>query len=56
MSDYERNAIAYCSGPTVVAKSTEPTNELENSGKPSEEQLMKVFHTLSETVSIENFH
>lgn len=49
LSDFERDAIAYCSGPRVSAQTT--TSEPDNEGKPSEEQLMKIFTTLSNTVS-----
>lgn len=48
LSDFERDAIAYCSGPTVSAQTT--TSEPDNEGKPSEEQLMKIFTTLSNTM------
>lgn len=48
LSEFERDAIAYCRGTIVPASApaTEPSRE----GKPSEEQLMKVFHTLSNTM------
>ncbi|XP_023952175.1 uncharacterized protein LOC112056067 [Bicyclus anynana] len=50
MSDFERDAVAYCRGPTVVAQTSPPTSEPSQEGKPSEEQLMNVFHTLSTTM------
>ncbi|CAH0600839.1 unnamed protein product [Chrysodeixis includens] len=49
LSEFERDAVAYCRSTSVAAASapaTEPTRE----GKPSEEQLMKVFYTLSDTM------
>lgn len=50
LSEFERNAVAYCSSPNLPSpsRSLEPAGE----GKPSEEQLMKVYHVLSATVSI----
>ncbi|CAH0722182.1 unnamed protein product, partial [Brenthis ino] len=50
LSDFERDAIAYCSGPTVSAQTTTPTSESDNEGKPSEEQLMRIFKALSTTM------
>ncbi|XP_039745311.1 uncharacterized protein LOC120623376 [Pararge aegeria] len=50
LSDFERDAVAYCRGPTVAAQISQPTSEPSQDGKPSEEQLMKVFHTLSTTM------
>ncbi|XP_045761684.1 uncharacterized protein LOC123864944 [Maniola jurtina] len=50
LSDFERDAVAYCKGPTVVAQTSQPTTNPSQDGKPSEEQLMKVFHTLSTTM------
>ncbi|XP_032513342.1 uncharacterized protein LOC116767199 [Danaus plexippus] len=50
LSDFERDAIAFCSGPTVASQATPPTEEKTIDGKPSEEQLMKVFHSLSKTM------
>ncbi|XP_028029682.1 uncharacterized protein C6orf136 [Bombyx mandarina] len=50
LSDFERNAVAYCSGSTPTeAQSTPQANP---DGKPSEEQLMKVFHVLSESMPL----
>ncbi|XP_063830347.1 uncharacterized protein LOC135079653 [Ostrinia nubilalis] len=48
LSDFERDAIAYCTGP-VVPSPSQPS-ELNSEGRPSEEQLMKVFHVLSKTM------
>ncbi|XP_013185347.2 uncharacterized protein LOC106130942 [Amyelois transitella] len=48
LSDFERNAVAFCSeasSPSPANKTSEP-----NEGKPSEEQLMRVYHVLSETM------
>ncbi|CAH2100391.1 unnamed protein product [Euphydryas editha] len=50
LSDFERDAIAYCSGPTVAAQTSPPNSETSNKENPSEEQLMKIFHTLSNTM------
>ncbi|XP_075989538.1 uncharacterized protein LOC142985319 [Anticarsia gemmatalis] len=47
LSEFERDAIAYCRGATPA---TRPDTDLSPEGKPSEEQLMKVFHTLSDTM------
>lgn len=47
LSDFERSAIAYCRGSDVTAKS--PAAVVRD-GRPSEEQLMKVFNVLSETM------
>lgn len=44
LSQYERDAIAYCLGATPAERPTAAPIE----GKPSEEQLMKVFYTLSD--------
>ncbi|XP_045508818.1 uncharacterized protein LOC123704464 [Colias croceus] len=44
LSDFERNAVAFCQGPVSPA----PANQnLSEEGKPSEEQLMKIYHVLS---------
>ncbi|CAK1548061.1 unnamed protein product [Leptosia nina] len=47
LSDFERDAIAFCQGPVTPSPATQNPSE---EGKPSEEQLMKVFHTLSATM------
>ncbi|VVC92417.1 unnamed protein product [Leptidea sinapis] len=47
LSDYERDAIANCqhsAAPSLVSSNSNPND---NEGRPSEEQLMKVFHVLS---------
>ncbi|XP_072935321.1 uncharacterized protein [Epargyreus clarus] len=49
LSDFERDAIAYCTGPTVPSPSN-ATADSNREGKPNEEQLMKVFNVLSKTV------
>ncbi|XP_026763998.1 uncharacterized protein LOC113522498 isoform X1 [Galleria mellonella] len=49
LSDFERDAVAYCSGPTSPSAAPAPGTEPQD-GKPSEEQLMKVFHVLSTTM------
>nr|XP_049698792.1 uncharacterized protein LOC110374652 [Helicoverpa armigera] len=50
LSEFERDAIAYCSGSVlsgpVQAQAPEPSRD----GKPNEEQLMKVYYTLSDTM------
>lgn len=48
LSDFERNAVAFCSSSSSPAPST--STSVSNEGKPSEEQLMKVFHILSSTM------
>ncbi|XP_041974412.1 uncharacterized protein LOC121729837 isoform X2 [Aricia agestis] len=57
LSDFEQNAIACCSmellssPPSLSSGQTGDTKaEAENQGKPSEEQLMKVFNTLRDTM------
>ncbi|CAH4035160.1 uncharacterized protein C6orf136 homolog isoform X2 [Pieris brassicae] len=44
LSDFERDAIAFCQGPVTPSLANQSPAE---EGKPSEEQLMKVFHVLS---------
>ncbi|KAL0896125.1 hypothetical protein ABMA27_012083 [Loxostege sticticalis] len=48
LSDFERDAVAHCTGPVVPSPT--PSSELSPDGRPSEEQLMKVFHVLSKTM------
>ncbi|XP_047536365.1 uncharacterized protein LOC125070511 [Vanessa atalanta] len=50
LSDFERDAIAYCSGPSTSAQMSPTSSEASDQEKPSEEQLMKIFHTLSNTM------
>ncbi|KAM3957010.1 uncharacterized protein C6orf136 homolog [Aphomia sociella] len=49
LSDFESDAVAFCSGPTSLSPVNSPATEKQE-GKPSEEQLMKVFHVLSSTM------
>ncbi|XP_049886004.1 uncharacterized protein LOC126380556 [Pectinophora gossypiella] len=53
LSDFERNAVAYCSSPSPVTLQKEipsPSPEPSKEGKPSEEQLMNVYNVLSTTM------
>ncbi|CAH2068202.1 unnamed protein product, partial [Iphiclides podalirius] len=50
LSAFERDAIIYCSGPTIPSTNIQSSSEGNRDGKPSEEQLMKVFHVLSKTM------
>lgn len=47
LSEFERDAITFCQGATPA---TRPAADPDPTGKPSEEQLMKVFKTISETM------
>ncbi|CAG9783309.1 unnamed protein product [Diatraea saccharalis] len=50
LSEFESDAVAHCKT-SVVPSPAKPAKEVGNpSDKPSEEQLMKVFHVLSETM------
>ncbi|KAJ8734330.1 hypothetical protein PYW07_014881 [Mythimna separata] len=51
LSEFERDAVAFCRG-TVASTNplSAPIVEPSHEGKPNEEQLMKVFHTLSATM------
>lgn len=48
MSDFERDAVAFCQSPnqTSAAVTSDPNKE----GRPTEEQLMKVFYNLSDVM------
>ncbi|XP_026323648.1 uncharacterized protein LOC113232946 [Hyposmocoma kahamanoa] len=48
LSEFERSAVAYCNSPSLPSpvRSVDPARE----GRPSEEQLMKVYHVLSATM------
>ncbi|XP_030035936.2 uncharacterized protein LOC115451701 isoform X1 [Manduca sexta] len=51
LSDFERDAIAFCRGSAPVASSSPATpTEPSKDGRPSEEQLAKVFRTLSDNM------
>ncbi|CAG5035179.1 unnamed protein product [Parnassius apollo] len=50
LSNFERDAILYCTAPTLQSTDTQSSSEANQDGKPSEEQLMKVFHVLSKTM------
>ncbi|XP_050356413.1 uncharacterized protein LOC126777445 [Nymphalis io] len=50
LSDFERDAIAYCSGSSISAQMSPSSTETSDQEKPNEEQLMKIFHTLSNTM------
>ncbi|KAI8437123.1 hypothetical protein MSG28_010473 [Choristoneura fumiferana] len=49
LSAFEYDAVAHCSSPNLRASADSPP-EPSRDGKPSEEQLMKVFHVLSDTM------
>ncbi|KAL4703766.1 hypothetical protein ACJJTC_002901 [Scirpophaga incertulas] len=49
LSEFEYDAVSYCRSPVASSPATAPANT-NPSGKPSEEQLMKVFHVLSKTM------
>ncbi|CAH0699344.1 unnamed protein product [Spodoptera exigua] len=50
LSEFERDAIAYCRGTVLSSPISAPVTELSRDGKPNEEQLMKVYYTLSDTM------
>lgn len=52
-SEFERNAVAYCTAATTSMTKAQSTGEGNRDGKPSEEQLTKVFNVLSTTVSLQ---
>lgn len=50
LSDFERDAIAYCRGTVLSSPISAPVVAPSRDGKPNEEQLMKVYYTLSDTM------
>ncbi|XP_053600816.1 uncharacterized protein LOC128669760 [Plodia interpunctella] len=50
LSDFERNAVAFCTGEPSPSPEKQTNTSVSTEGKPSEEQLMKVYHVLSDTM------
>ncbi|KPI95388.1 PREDICTED: uncharacterized protein LOC106116988 [Papilio xuthus] len=49
-SEFERDAVAYCAATTTSMTKAQSSSEGNRDGKPSEEQLTKVFNVLSTTM------